>query len=104
MSIFMLLFTFLISSFYHVFAVDYYVSSSIGSASNDGMSPERPFLSLNSGRNAAQPGDTVHIMDGTYRNNGYGTGRYASGLGSVLRYLFRMLPIITETQIDKRRI
>ena len=35
----------------------------------------------------AQPGDTVHIMNGTYQNSGYGGGRTTettSGFGPVL--------------------
>ncbi|MET9652170.1 hypothetical protein ABZZ44_18175 [Streptomyces sp. NPDC006460] len=44
----------------------YYVSPS-GSDSNPGTSPARPFRSLQKAADSTAPGDTVSIMNGTYR-------------------------------------
>lgn len=45
--------------------VNYYVSPA-GSNSNDGLSPETPFLTIQHAANLTYPGDTVHVMPGTY--------------------------------------
>lgn len=43
-----------------------FVSSTIGSDDNDGLSMETPLRSLQETLNRVQPGETVHVMDGTY--------------------------------------
>lgn len=45
-----------------------------GSDSNDGISEVSPFKTLNKAKNSTQPGDTVYILDGVYRNSNYGNG------------------------------
>jgi parallel beta-helix repeat protein len=55
-----------------VAAVDYYVSIS-GSDENTGEMSQ-PFLSIQHAMNQVQPGDTVHVRAGTYRNEGFGEG------------------------------
>jgi hypothetical protein len=62
-------------------ATDWYVSPA-GSDSNSGTSPSTPFQTLNKGRDMAQAGDTVYIMNGTYYNPGFGTGN-VNNLGTA---------------------
>ena len=52
---------------------NYYVSSTIGSNSNDGLSESSPFLTINKGISEVSEGGTVYVMNGTYRNTGYGS-------------------------------
>ena len=52
---------------------NYYVSSINGSNSNDGLSESSPFLTINKGISEVSEGGTVYVMNGTYRNVGYGT-------------------------------
>ena len=52
---------------------NYYVSSTNGSNSNDGLSESSPFLTINKGISEVSEGGTVYVMNGTYRNVGYGT-------------------------------
>ena len=52
---------------------DYYVSSTNGSNSNDGLSESSPFLTINKGISEVSEGGTVYVMNGTYRNVGYGS-------------------------------
>jgi len=52
---------------------NYYVSSTNGSDSNDGLSESSPFLTINKGISQVSEGGTVYVMNGTYRNVGYGT-------------------------------
>ena len=52
---------------------NYYVSSINGSNSNDGLSESSPFLTINKGISQVSEGGTVYVMNGTYRNVGYGT-------------------------------
>tara|TARA_B110000003_G_scaffold96909_1_gene99051 strand:+ start:29931 stop:32234 length:2304 start_codon:yes stop_codon:yes gene_type:complete len=66
--IFLLFFTSIIYS-----QNDYYVSSTNGSNSNDGLSESSPFLTINKGISEVSEGGTVYVMNGTYRNVGYGT-------------------------------
>ena len=47
----------------------YYVSAGQGSDSNDGLSQATAFATIGQGTSAAQPGDTINILSGTYRNN-----------------------------------
>jgi len=54
-------------------AADWYVSAS-GSDANPGSSSSAPFRTFAAGIAAANAGDTVHIMNGTYRNAGFGAG------------------------------
>lgn len=44
----------------------YYVSDASGSDANTGLSSTAPFKTINAGQNAALPGDTVFIMNGSY--------------------------------------
>ncbi|QHW00352.1 right-handed parallel beta-helix repeat-containing protein [Spirosoma endbachense] len=44
----------------------YYVSDALGSDANSGLSMSSPFKTINAGQNAALPGDTVFVMNGTY--------------------------------------
>ncbi len=74
-----ILFTFALIGTSH--ATDWYVSPS-GSDSNSGTSPSTPFRTLNKGRDMAQAGDTVYIMNGTYYNTGFGTGN-VNNLGTA---------------------
>ena len=52
---------------------NYYVSSINGSNTNDGLSESSPFLTINKGISEVSEGGTVYVMNGTYRNVGYGT-------------------------------
>ena len=56
-----------------IIAAEYYVSEN-GSNSNSGASESEPFLTIAKAMNLTSPGDTVYVMDGTYRNTGYGSG------------------------------
>ena len=56
----------------NIFAVDYFVSEN-GSNSNSGTSESEPFLTIAKAMNSVSPGDTVYVMNGTYRNTGYGS-------------------------------
>lgn len=58
------------------YAVEWYVSDESGSNSNDGRSEGSAFATLNTAAGVVSPGDTVHVLNGTYTNWGYGTGRY----------------------------
>ena len=63
----------LIFSYYPaVSQTNYYVSAS-GSDSNNGLSDSTPFLTANKAISLVSPGDTILVMNGTYRNSGYGT-------------------------------
>ncbi len=76
--------SFLLST--NLFAVDYFVSEN-GSNSNSGTSESEPFLTIGKAMNLTSPGDTVYVMNGTYRNTGYGSGIDGSDLtnGNVVR-------------------
>jgi hypothetical protein len=52
---------------------NYYVSSTNGSNSNDGLSESSPFLTINKGISEVSEGGIVYVMNGTYRNVGYGS-------------------------------
>ena len=65
-----ILFFLLFSGF--LYAQDYYVSAGLGSDSNEG-SETAPFKTINKAISQVSPGGTVYVMEGTYRNNGYGT-------------------------------
>lgn len=54
-------------------AQDYYVSSENGSDSNDGLSVENAFATINKGIQAVEPGGTVYVMEGDYRDENAGT-------------------------------
>jgi parallel beta-helix repeat protein len=69
-----------------IIAAEYYVSEN-GSNSNSGASESEPFLTIAKAMNLTSPGDTVYVMDGTYRNTGYGSGIDGSDFtnGNVVR-------------------
>ncbi len=69
-----------------IIAAEYYVSEN-GSNSNSGGSESDPFLTIAKAMNLTSPGDTVYVMDGTYRNTGYGSGIDGTDLtnGNVVR-------------------
>ena len=46
--------------------IDYYVSADHGNDFYDGRSVDTPFRTLQKAHNVTAPGDTVHIMEGTY--------------------------------------
>src|SRR5438132_13148221 len=52
----------------------YYVSSQIGNDNNAGTSSSAPFASLQVAANHTHPGDTVMVMNGTYRGGAPGGG------------------------------
>ena len=53
-------------------AQDYYVSALSGNDSNNG-SENAPFATINKGIAAVSAGGTVYVMNGEYKNQGYGT-------------------------------
>lgn len=50
-----------------------YVSDINGSDSNTGLNESDPLKSINQAVNKVTPGDTILVMNGTYKNSGYGT-------------------------------
>ena len=60
----------LLSTFSH--AQDYYVSNELGSDGNDGLETS-PFQTINRAISEVEAGGTVYVMEGTYRNQNYGT-------------------------------
>ena len=64
-------------------AQDYYVSSENGSDSNTGLSEETAFASINRGIDAVSAGGTVYVMNGTYKNQNYGTASAHPSDGSL---------------------
>ena len=53
-------------------AQDYYVSASLGNDSNGGTE-NAPFATINKGIAEVSAGGTVYVMNGTYKNQNYGT-------------------------------
>ena len=57
----------------------YYVSSSIGNnwnmANGWGLSPDKPFKSIQFAVNNKAKCQTIYVMEGTYRNNNYGQSK-----------------------------
>ena len=53
-------------------AQDYYVSNETGSDGNDGLETS-PFQTINRAISEVEAGGTVYVMEGTYRNQNYGT-------------------------------
>jgi parallel beta-helix repeat protein len=51
-----------------LFAVNYFVKSTGNDFSNDGLSPENPFKTIQKAADLTFPGDTVFVMNGTYTN------------------------------------
>ncbi len=51
------------------FATTFYVSAEQGNNSNNGLSEENPFLTIQTAADLTRPGDTVFIMDGVYTND-----------------------------------
>jgi len=50
-------------------ATTYYASASLGSSSNDGLSPDTPRADIQSLADVSVPGDTIMVMDGVYTGN-----------------------------------
>ena len=53
-------------------AQDYYVSHQLGSDGNNGLETS-PFQTINRAISEVEAGGTVYVMEGTYRNQNYGT-------------------------------
>lgn len=64
-----IIYSFIIFCCYFANATNYYVSLPNGSNSNDGLTPETPFRTIQHAQEITQPGDVVHIMNGVYTNN-----------------------------------
>lgn len=54
-------------------AQDYYVSANTGNDNNNGTSINTPFKTINKAINFVQPGGTVYVMEGEYRDENAGT-------------------------------
>lgn len=52
----------------YCFATDYYVSDYIGNDSNNGLSENTPFKTIQRASDLTNPGDTVYVMNGTYQS------------------------------------
>lgn len=66
--------------------INYYVSSVTGSDDNDGLTPETPFKTIQKAADLTLPGDTVHIMNGTYGEAGK-TALYITRSGTADAYI-----------------
>ena len=66
-----------------LFAADWYVSPS-GQDWYSGDSQANPFKNISKGIQVAQAGDTIFVMDGTYRNSNF---NYSKILGTNPNYL-----------------
>ena len=65
----------------------FYVSNTIGSDSNDGLSPASPFLTIQKATEVAStPGDIVNIMAGTYQETSLTPGYGDPGLSVAVLY------------------
>ena len=58
---------------FNISAQDYYVSVNTGSNNNNGASINTPFKTINKAINFVQPGGTVYVMEGEYRDGSAGT-------------------------------
>lgn len=58
---------------FNISAQDYYVSVNAGSDNNNGVSINTPFKTINKAINFVQPGGTVYVMEGEYRDESAGT-------------------------------
>lgn len=63
-------------------AQDYYVSASLGNDSNGGAQ-NAPFATINKGIAEVSAGGTVFVMNGTYKNQNYGTASAHPSDGSL---------------------
>ena len=63
-------------------AQDYYVSASLGNDSNGGTE-NAPFATINKGIAEVSAGGTVYVMNGTYKNQNYGTASAHPSDGSL---------------------
>lgn len=66
------------------FATDYYVSSILGKDSNTGLKKEAAFKTIQKAGNMAKAGDTVFVMDGTYKNSDNEEGFFQSQILFVM--------------------
>ena len=64
--------TLLLLAVFNLWAQDYYVSELVGNDSNSGTE-NAPFRTINRGITEVSAGGTVYVMNGTYKNQNYGT-------------------------------
>ena len=67
---------------FNLSAQDYYVSASLGNDSNGGTE-NAPFATINKGIAEVSAGGTVYVMNGTYKNQNYGTASAHPSDGSL---------------------
>lgn len=67
---------------FNLSAQDYYVSASLGNDSNGGTK-NAPFATINKGIAEVSAGGTVYVMNGTYKNQNYGTASAHPSDGSL---------------------
>jgi len=78
----LLILSFIICNINISHATNWYVSpeGTNSQSSNNGQNPENPLRTISYAFNqAAEPGDTIFVMEGTYRNNGFGNGSLSNG-------------------------
>jgi parallel beta-helix repeat protein len=68
------------------FAQNYYVSAG-GSDSNDGLTAEKPFATIQKGSDMVKPGGTVFIMNGRYNRTTYGSVLEFKKSGTASAYI-----------------
>ena len=74
--------TLLLLAVFNLSAQDYYVSELVGNDSNSGTE-NAPFATINKGIAEVSAGGTVFVMNGTYKNQNYGTASAHPSDGSL---------------------
>jgi hypothetical protein len=82
-----------------VYAATYYVRGDVGSDSNDGTSPSSAFKTIQKGAEMAQPGDTVEVYAGTYRER-VKPPRGGTGENARITYMARPGDHVIITALD----